>query len=169
MVYYLTLHSRTCIGIVGTLRTARRSASASVQLHHPRGKRGNKDARRRAIEEAPASGRPASNRRPATPPNERMSGPHQTTDTSTPEPNQRKTEDTGRPPATGLTVPPQPSQSERKSGDYRTSGSPRATGRPVPSGRPVPGCVQLRAEAHVPLHFTPIYTKTINRHHPPPF
>ena len=141
MVYYLKLHSRTCIGIVGTLRTTRRSASASVQLHHPRGKRGNKDARRRAVEEAPVSGRPDDTGRPA-PPSERTSGPHRTTDTSTPEPNQRKIDDTGRSLATGRPVPPQPSQSERKSGDNRTSGSPRATGRPVPSGRPVPVCVQ---------------------------
>ena len=36
------------IGIVGTLRTTRRSASAKVQLHHPRGRPGSDDGRRRS-------------------------------------------------------------------------------------------------------------------------
>ena len=39
MVYYLTLHSCACIGIVGTLQMTRRSACTKVQPHHPRGKR----------------------------------------------------------------------------------------------------------------------------------
>src|SRR3954462_13420468 len=46
MVYYLTLYPCACIGIVGTLQTTRRSASAKEQLHHPRGKHGREGGRR---------------------------------------------------------------------------------------------------------------------------
>src|SRR3954467_3281406 len=46
MVYYLTLHSCACIGIVETLRTTRRSASAREQLHHPQEKHGREGGRR---------------------------------------------------------------------------------------------------------------------------
>ena len=56
----------------------------------------------------------------------------------------------------------------RTSEDLRTSGPPRVSGRPAPHGRLDPGYVQFRAEAHVPLHFAPLCTKTINRPLPPP-
>ena len=60
-----TLLPSACIGIVGTLRTTWWSASAKEHQHHPRGKCGNKDARRRAVEEAPATGRPVGTGRQA--------------------------------------------------------------------------------------------------------
>ena len=73
MVYYLTLLPCACIGIAGTLRTTWRSASAKEHLHHPRGKRGNEDARRRVVEEAPPTGRPVGSGRqvPEDPPDDR--------------------------------------------------------------------------------------------------
>ena len=73
MVYYLTLLQCACIGIVGTLRTTWRSAIAKEHLHHPRGKRGNEGARRRAVKEAPATGRPVGSGRsaPEDPPDDR--------------------------------------------------------------------------------------------------
>src|SRR3954465_4238818 len=46
MVYYLTLYPCACIGIVGTLQTTRRSASAKEQLHHPQEKHGREGGRR---------------------------------------------------------------------------------------------------------------------------
>ena len=81
MVYYLTLHSCAYIGIVGTLRIMRRSASAKEQLHYPRGKHGREDERRRScraysirtsnvpldVRHSIAPGRPTSTGRPTHP------------------------------------------------------------------------------------------------------
>ena len=82
------------------------------------------------LPEATAAGRPTRTGRPTTP-RLRTTGPLRTTVPATTEPNLRTSE------------------------ELRTSGTPRASGRPAPHGRPDPGCVQLRADAHVPLHFAP--------------
>jgi hypothetical protein len=46
MVYYVTLLSCACIGIVGASQMMRRSASVEEHPHHLRGTRGSGDGRR---------------------------------------------------------------------------------------------------------------------------
>ena len=108
---------------------------------------------------AKAAGRPTRTGRP-TIPRPRTTEPLRTTDTTPTEPNLRKSEKdrttgdrTTERPWTSGTVATEAKL--RTSEELRTSGPPRASGRPASPGRPGPGCVQLRAEAHVPLHFTP--------------
>ena len=124
MVYYLTLH-RACIGIVGASRMTRRSASAKDHLHHPRGKPGREDARRRVVEEAPATGRPVGSRRPAPedPPDDRSRPDDRCPCTRAKRADVRRHRTTG-----DRTTGP-----DRKSA---TSIRARTSGRSAPTGRP---------------------------------
>ena len=138
MVYYLTLLPCACIGIVGASRMLRRSASAKEQLHHPRGKHGREDGRRRSygvysgrttdvppdVRHSIAVGRPTTSGRP-TSTNDRTTDADRTTDTSCPEPKRRKSD------------------------ALWTFGPPRATGRPtLPVRSRAFGLVSL---SHLPL------------------
>ena len=111
MVYYLTLHSCACIGIVGMPRMTRRSASTKEHLHHPRGKPGREDGRRSCKVYTDQMTR-----------SRRTSDPLQTPDDRR-TPDIRQVPGTGRPTLTGNPVPPIPKQND---------------GRPTPSGRPDP-------------------------------
>ena len=169
MVYYLTLHSCAYIGIVGTPQTTRRSASASVQLHHPRGKRGSEHGRRWSCGvynvwttrshrtpdtlQRPDGRRPLDVRRTLDQQQTKSTAPGQPSNTRRPTTSSHRTSDAYR--KSGATCP---EPKRRKSDALRTSGPPRATGRPTSLGRPAPTQAQPGQMPMYPLLTYPYET-----------
>ena len=98
MVYYLTFLSCACIGIAGASLTTTRSASAKEHLHHPRGKLGSEDGRRRSCNKATATGCPMIHGRPTRPRPGQPEEPQPMHTTAAERPTRHRMSDTLQPP-----------------------------------------------------------------------
>ena len=153
----------------------RRSASAKEHLHHPRGKHGREDGRRRSC--GVPSGRttnvPLDVRQSTATRRRGCDGRPSPRTPAFPRVQPTRSTATGRPTETERPTPPRPRTTERlrttgataterylrKLEDFRTFGPSRAPGRPNPTGRPTPVCAAAGLWPCIPLPLTPSWLR----------